>query len=400
MAATSSTTYASAIRTLYLKKLVKTASGMLVASRWANTKTIGRGEGDTVRFNKILRPAKVTAAATPGTLITPSDATALTSNYFEFGIENWGDSFGFNEDVSVTSFIQDKDNRETIANQMARSLDYQIMAKLATQGIRFRIDGDTDYQKSGTCTGTPTTTALISTGLDETTDDFWAGGFATVTNPAGPNYDLTRQVSAFAESTDTATTAAFPQASTTASKYWIAVGTGIVATDKLTTDGLLLSMARHEKFETERFDGGMLRMFIDADQHRDLWTDETFKNSAIHDSSERFKNYRLGRWWDTEFLASSEMYREDVDGTENQSTGVVYVATLFGKNSYSISSFANPGGSGKFGMKFQIVDTPDSQNLRNSAHWISWKSMWAGGVTRATSVHGLMTGATDIGVIV
>jgi N4-gp56 family major capsid protein len=180
----------------------------------------------------------------------------------------------------------------------------------------------------------------------------------------------------------------------------VTVGTGIAATDVLTTGALLDVAARHELFQTERFNGGLFRMFMHAGQHRDLWDDTTFINSAIYDASDRFRTYRLGRWFDIEFLVSSEVYREDVDGTENQSTGVVYVSPVFGRNSHSVFTFANPGGSGKFGTKFLIVDTPDTSNLRLSRRYISWKGMYAAGVTRATSVIDLMTGATDIGITI
>ena len=215
----------------------------------------------------------------------------------------------------------------------------------------------------------------------------------------GPNYDISSQLSAFDSATDTATVS-FPNATTTDTKGWACVGRGIAATDVLTTTGLLYVAALHEKLETEKFKGGLLRGFLDAAQKRDLWTDTTFLNSAIYDASDRFHNYSIIRWWDMELLVGSETYREDTDGTENQATGIVYVTPIFGSNSYAIYSFANPGGSGKFSVSWDAVDKPDSGNLRRSARFLSWKSQWAGGVTRATSVINLLTGATDLGVLV
>lgn len=409
MAATTKANYTSTVRTLHLQKLLKTAAGKMVLTKFANSKSIKGGSGDAVRVSRLLRPAKQTSEATMGTLITAANAKNLAANHRDFWLENWGDSFGFNEDVSVASWIQDPDNRETIATQMVQSLEYQIGKKMSTQGMRWRIDKDANYQLSGACT-TGHATTLISTGLDEGTDDFWKGGYTTITNAAGPNYDICFNVSGFAEASDAATTvianvgaigtATPPQSFTTSSKFLITVGTGLIATDILTTDALLDVTGLHELLETEKFAGGIYRAIIHAGQHRDLWTDTTFKNSAIYDKSERFERYQLGRWFDIEFLVASEIYREDADGTENQATGAVHVAPIFGKNSYSIFSFANPGGDGKFSVRFDIVDTPDSGNLRNSAKFISWKGFWAGGVTRATSMIDLMTGATAQGITV
>ena len=269
---------------------------------------------------------------------------------------------------------------------------------LSTQGMRHRIDNDASYQVAGTVTSASSTTVADATDRTEL-DDYWNGGYITITNPEGPGYDECHPVTDFANTGGVLTTS-FTNTPTTDSKYRLTVGTGLAATDVLTTTGLLTASAYHEALETEKFDGQIYRAFISPAQHADLWADATFKNSAIYDNSGRFKTLRVGRWFDMEFLVSSEMYREDENGTENQATGVVYVSPIIGKHAYSIFNFANPGGSGKFGVSFIVVDKADSQNLRNSANYISWKGFWAGGVKRATSVINLMTGATDMGLLV
>lgn len=407
MAATTSTNYTTSIPIKWQKKLLKGAMGRLIGAKWANTDHMGKGEGNTVRINKVLRLAKTTTAATPGTLITASDALNLTSNQLDLVIEHWGASFGFDEDVDVISMITNDANRAVIENQMARTLDYQIMKKLATECMRWRIDKDALNQITGTVESGGSTTGFVdNTGGvgGSSTDDWWNGGFVTVTNADGVNYDITAQITDFVGSSGTIVcspynSAAMGQAYTTSSKYIATVGTGIVATDVMTTIALLDVTARHELLETEKFEGGQYRCFLHAAQLRDLWDDTTWITSVQYDQSEHLGNFRIARLFDIEFLISSEMYREDVDGTENQASGVVYVAPVIGKNSYSVISFANPGGSGMFGTKFYVVNQPDSGNLRLSENFLSWKGMFAAGVTRATSVIGLMTGATDPGLL-
>jgi len=124
MAATSSTTYSSTIQTIWQRKILNKAKGMLYWDKFADTASIGKGSGNTIRINRLLRIPKATEAATSGTLITPSSAKALTSNYMDLTMQNWGDSFAFNEDVDVLSFISRKENQDEIANQMARTLGY------------------------------------------------------------------------------------------------------------------------------------------------------------------------------------------------------------------------------------------------------------------------------------
>lgn len=410
MATTSSATYSSTIRTYYEKKLVDTAGGYLVADRFANHKMIGRGEGNTVRVNRILRPELQITASTAGTLVTDGDAKALTSNYAEFTQEIWGDSFSFDEDVDVNSFIMDSDNRDTIARQMAQSLDKQVMRKICgiTGGMRYRTDATaSSYQRAGAQTGnTSSTTAFYSTTLTAA-DDYWNGGFLTVTNPSGNNYDITRQVSDFIQAApNTVTVAAFPQAfgtsaSTQLAKAWVCVGTGLTSTDHdIDVTGLLKVAAVHEHLQTEKYSGGVYHCFLPSAVHLALQQDTTWINSVVYDESFHLGTYRLGRIFDIEFLTTSQPYRESTAGVEDMASGAVYVTPIFGANSHSVFTFANPGGSGNFGVKFYYVDNPDSKNLRMSKRFISWKGMWAGGVTRATSVIGWMNAPSSVGMLI
>jgi hypothetical protein len=251
-------------------------------------------------------------------------------------------------------------------------------------------------QVSGTVASGSTTTMVDASRTE--IDDYWNGGFLTYTSPEGPNYDQTQKVTDFATSGDILTTAAFTGTPTTSSTYRLSVGTNLVSTDILTTSALIDVSGLHRKLETEKFDNGLYRCFIDAAQEADLWSDSTFKNSAIYDNSGRFKNYRLGRWFDIEFMVSSELYREDVNGTENQATGAVYVAPIFGAKSYAVVRWGM--GQGDFGVKFYYVDDPDSMNLRMGRKWISWKAYFAAKVLRSTSIIGLMTGATSQNLVI
>jgi N4-gp56 family major capsid protein len=398
VASTTVTTYAPAISRIDEKKLLAVAEGMLGADKFAVKRPVEKGAGNSYRVTKILRQAKQTTAGTFGVagIITYSSAKALTAQTKSITPILLADYFSIDDDVDIKSWIKDSDNRDTIANQMARSHDYYVMKVLAQGGFRYRIDGDGTYMKSGTVTtASAGGTALYGASTLTETDDFWNGGFATIYNPEGPNYDETSAVTDFATSGDVATVS-FPNGLTTSSKYHITVGTALAATDILTIAGLLKVSALHRKFETEKFSGGVFRAFFDAAQEADLWADTTFLNSAIYDNSERFKNYRVGRWLDIEFMVSSEAYREDVDGTENQATGVVYATPIFGANAYTVMRWGH--GSGDFGVKFLVVDQPDSGNILNSFRIISWKSVFAASVLRATSVINLMTGATSLGI--
>lgn len=393
---TNTTTYASTIKTKWQLELLKSAEGYLVADKFANTQVMGRGEGGTLVLNRLLRPAKQTTSSSAGYLYDYDDAKALTSNKIEVTPTLWGDSFGFTDVEDIQSFITMPQNREIIARQMAQSFDYQVMKALATGSMRHRIDKDTSYQVSGTATS-GTTTTLVNTGALAEADSAWVGGYLTIVNPGGANYDIAAIVTASDQSSTNVTVGTQPQAYGSTSKYRLTVGTGIAATDKMTVTGLLDVSALHRKLQTPKFKGGIYRMFMDAAQERDIWDDTIFTDTAKYDDSERYASYSVGRWLDIEFLVSSEMYREDVNGTENQATGVVYVAPIFGADSYSVVRWGM--GQGDFGAQFIVVDQPDSGNLRSGMKWLSWKAYFAAKVLRATSSIGLMTGATSLNVV-
>lgn len=386
---TRTTEYSSAKRIKWETQLLEKAAGKLVIDKFATNKVMGKSEAGTYRLNKLLRVAKKTTQDSESTLYGYADAKKLQTNYIDVTPMKFGDSFGFTDDVSIEAFITDSDNQNEIANQFARSMEYQGMKVLATQGLRHRIDKDGTYQVSGTADSGSATT-LVDNALSQA-DDFWNGGYATITNPEGPGYDETSAISDFVNSSTTASVS-FTNAITSASKYRLTVGTGLAATDVITTSGLLDVRHLHSLLETETFDGNTLNGFIHADQERDLWSDTIWADTAKYDDSGRYANYQLVRWAGMNFHIGSEIYREDVDGTENQSTGVVYVAPIFGKKAYSFIRWGM--GMGSFGVEWLYKDQPDSVDLRNSAKYISWKAKFAAKVMRATSVVNLMTGAT------
>lgn len=398
---TTTTTYSTAKRIKWETDLLKKAEGRLVVEQFAAKPKVEKGEAGTLRFNKILRIAKQTTADTEGYAYGLADVKYLTSNKKDVTPTRWGDSFGFTDDVSIEAFITDEDNQNEIANQMARSHEYQALKTVSLYGLHHRVDKDSTYQKTFTVTvANAAGTSLVSSGLDEA-DYVWgasaaAHGYATITNPDGPNYDETSLVTNFTASSDTAAVS-FPNGLTTSSKGRIVRGTGLAATDVLTTAALLDVNHLHRLLETEPFDGGMFHGFIHADQERDLWNDTTWSNTAIYDDSGRYADYRLVKWLGMRFLIASELYREDADGTEN-TTGVVYNSPIFGRNAYAIMRWGM--GMGSYGVKFEYKDQPDSNDVRNNVKVISWKSKHAIAVLRATSVITLMTGATSPNILI
>lgn len=391
------TSYVSAIITKHKKELLKVASGRLGIARFAVKHYERAGEDGTVKWNKILRLAKITSARTNEyDMFGHASAGSLTANYIDSSPVTYENSIGFTDKVDIVSWIKNADNRKVIANQVARTTEYFTNKEIATHSFRHRIDNDSTYENSFTAAATPTTTSM-NTDLTDANDTY-NGGIVCFTTPGGAAYDEATPVTDFVQSNGVVTMTALHNAPTTSSSGRISVSTGIVATDKLTTTGLIRVSALHEKLETEKFGGGVYRMMIDSEQHADLWSDTTFLNSAIYDSSERFKSLRVGRWFDIEFMVNSELYREDEDGTENQASGIAHVTPCFGANAFAAIHWGD--GDPIFGINIFPVMDPDSNNLTGSRRWISWKGFFNVQVLRSTSIICLVTGATDLGIII
>lgn len=390
------TTLSSAEKILYQEEILDKAKSRLIFDRYAYTKPIGRGDGGTYRIQKLLRQPVQTTADTEGYLYGYADAKKFTSESIDLTPENWGDSFVFSRKVPITVFLGDEEYQAEIANQMARTLDRRVAEIIATRSLRWRIDKDATYMKSGTVGATVTSASSFYSNLTDGNDTY-NGGVLAFTNPESAAYDEARKITDFVQSDGVFTTTAFQNAPTaSASKFLATAGTGIASSDKLTTDGLLDVRALHSELETEPFDGNTLQMFIHTANERDLWDDTTWENTAIYDDSGRFANYQLVRWCGLNMHISSNIYREDANGTENLDDGDVYCLPVIGRKAYALMRWGQ--GMGDFGVDWEYKDSADTSDLRNKFRAISWDSHFACDVTRATSVVTLLCGATGIGV--
>lgn len=398
MAATTVTNVTDAVRTVWETKVLAVAEGMLVTDKFARTKVLGRGAGGTWTVTKLLRVAPVTSAGTFGTRVAGSAAKNLTSNKLEITPELWQDHFGFDDDVDIKAFYNNSDYIHTIGQQMANSLDKELLRTISVQCMRHRIDINSGTNtEAGPVTTASSATVFAATGFTTRADDYWNGGWVTVVNPSGEGYDETQKVTDYDDAGGVAnrefTTDAFTNPLDTTSNIRVVRGDSLAATDVLTSDGLIDVAGLHRKLETEKFAGGILHGFVDAAQEADLWKDNDFIGNANYDTRQRFSQYRLVRWLDMELLISSNIYREDAVGAADDD-GVVYVTPIFGMNSYCLIKWGTPG-AGNFGVKFMHITEPDSENLTMNERYISWKTSIGKKVLRSTSIIGLMTGATS-----
>lgn len=388
----------SAVKTDFVDELLDIYEEKSVIAKFAGKYDVEMGEGDTVRFNRLLRTAKLTTALSEGQVSFTDQE--WKSNKIEVSIAEWGGTFNISKRAKIVTLIKQKDFRANLMDQVIATTEYQIHKVVSRGALRHRIDADATYQVSGTCDSGSAVT-LVDDALIQN-DDHWgasaaAHGYATITNANGQNYDITSLITNFVASTDTCTVA-FPQAIDSTSKYRVVRGTGIVAGDVMTLTGLMLVAAMHEKMRTPKFDDGLYRCLLDAAQKRDLYAADAIQKYVYYDNAKAIGKYHMFRLLDTEYIVSPEIYREDADGTENQTTGAVYVSLFFGKDTFQICHWGD--GEGDFGLEIIPIEKADSGNKLGMRKYLGWYAPYAGLVNRATGCIGLMTGATDLGVLI
>ena len=400
MAQTTTTTFDSAIQTKFEKKLLSKIVGKSAGETFATGRPMQKGEGDTIRWNRIERAAKQTSYNLSETSAT-NTPKALTTDYIEATLGTVGDAFSFTTAATYTSIITDESISDEIADHILRTKEYLIQKELSLRSLHHRVDNDSTYEKNVTVTTATSTTAWASTSLTEI-DDFWgasaaAHGYCCGINPEAPNWGIARLVTDFAISGDVVTTAAFPQNNSTSTKMHIVRGTALAATDKLTCAALSRVAGIHEAAQTKKFDGGLLRGFIHPAQHADLRSDSTYTNIVQYvEGMKELARYKVFRIYDMELVVIPELYREDVDGTEN-TAGVVYNSPIFGADTYAVARWTS--GEGKFGVKMSYITKPDHSDYWGLNWMINWHSQSAIAVLEACNVVVLMTGATDMAVV-
>jgi hypothetical protein len=334
------------------------------------SEVIPQGKGDTVQWDFQVPLARPSAALAEATDVVPeiiyqSKKTATA--------EEWAKA------VEVTRRLQLTHKHltgakgwnamtEKVAQSMAEALDYRCIGVLATEGYRMRVDKNTDYEKnvSTTSDGAADGTTVISTSLTEA-DDFWNGGYCTIrgldtSNASRASYWETQPITDFASGTLTVT--AFPGQIKSGCTIHVCVGTGITAENVITTNSIARGGRQLKRHKGVRFNDSLVMKgmspqtknvvpgggggiywvaLIDQDHEYDFMQDVTWTDAGINQDIKALQNGAVKDWMGFRFFGTTQAWREDVDGTENESSGVVHPVIFLAQESYGISPVEEPG---------------------------------------------------------
>lgn len=353
------------------ERLLASFHGQIVSPQFGmRAESIPQAKGDTVQWDFQVPLTRPSAALAEATDVVPeimyqSKKTATA--------EEWAKA------VEVTRRLQLTHKHltgakgwntmtEKVAQAMAKAMDYRCLGILATNGYRMRVDKNTDYARdvATTSDGAAGGTTVVSTSLTEA-DTFWDGAYCTVialdsANASIASYWETRAVSSYV--TGTLTVAAFPGIIKSGCTVHVCVGTGITAENVIATNAISRGIRQLKRHEGVRFNDALVTkgmtlqsqnivpggaggvywpILIDQDHEYDFMQDVTWVDAGINQDIKALQNGAFKDWMGGRFYGTTQTWREDVDGTENESAGIVHPVIFLAQEAYGITPVEEAG---------------------------------------------------------
>ena len=337
---------------------------------------IPTNKGEAIHFDRILQQGKDTTVLTAGT--QPASVSLYMMDISKACVE-YGARINIDRVPALTArHLKLLDGgSKALGLKLADTADYVVMTSLAKNGYRIRADQDSTYQANVTTTsdGNAGGTTVISTALTEA-DDFWNGGYMTITGVdtaalSRESIYTTKPVTDFANATGTlTTTTAFDSIIKSGCTVHVCIGTGIVSTDIMTTDVFADAMTRLSLNKCERFGGksgqnlptagqkapGYIHLIVNPYTMLGFLKDQTWVNTGIYQLAENLLSGQPTKWMGTVFNGTTQPWREDVDGTENETGGAVHPVHFLGQHAYGISDVAAAGAKPPYGLVTTYLD--------------------------------------------
>jgi len=395
-------TAASNILTYEQERLLVGFHNQLVADKFAQkSPDVPKGKGDTVNWHRKIKLARNTSTLSAGTDISSPKSIFMTS--INSQALEYGDAVTRERIVELTSkHLGTWDEMvDSCASQAAESMDYLGMKLLAQNAYRMRVDNDTNYQVDVAATSDGIVTTFISTSLTQA-NGFWDGGYITITAPETTtyldraNYCETRLIASYV--VGTVTCAAFPIITKSGCTAHLCVGTGITATDVMSTLAFGLAIRQLKRNKGVRFNDAVISRapmqhkevqnlppgsggpgywvcILDQDHEYDFMKDTTWLELGTHQDKDALVSGVIKKWMGTLVFGTTQPWRETVAGVEAEADGVVHPVNFLAQDAYAISGIAAPGAEAPFGLVLNLMTSKDLGEYiprNSSAGWIAY----------------------------
>jgi len=335
------------------KRALFVAKPTLVAYDLCEKRSLPQGNGRTVAFWRYIPLDKNTTALTDVVTnpldfggITFAGRQKLVTREIYVTPEEFGDYIEISKHASMVTVDQDLIGATDAVSQMAaKSIEAVLMKDFATGLTRMRADNDTDYQKKSTTTAAGSTTSIVCSALTQA-DDYWNGGFITITS--GAQTGKTRQITDFANSGGVITCDAFDVAPGSGVTFRVTVGTDIDASDMVSSLAIRRAVRVLENNDTLLYSGAYFQSLLNGDLKYDFINDSDFKLVSIYkNNTDSLTSNDVGTFAGVKFKKTSKVYRETVAGVES-TTGDVNVLPILGRHALGCVSLGDGGDDKNF----------------------------------------------------
>src|SRR5574341_526052 len=334
------TELAAAIQAIFREEFRKTLENTLVTDQFGKSIVFPlNAGGNTIRVFNWRRLSKVTTNLVEGARYTTQND--IFSDYMTISLEQFG-AFTQVAEEAMRYIKGDvmQGAKEVLMVQARESVDWRLMRQWALGGLHIRADGDVTYQQGGEAQGTSaSTTAWRSQATPAITgaDGTFSGGQATwITGRlAGQTFRITN----YASSNDLFTIgntgvtwrpATMPQAPQADDRFIVTVPEAIVATDILAgpagANNILLAYGLLRRYGAEVFTAGpaagYFGVVVDNEMDIDFQSDADWINANLYVDNANIKKGRIGRYGGGEFFMTTQPYREDDEGVQDDNGAV------------------------------------------------------------------------------
>jgi hypothetical protein len=396
----------------YEQRALLRAKKICLAYALGQKKTLPEGKGTTVnfyRYTPLLKNTTAMTEATDGGIGVSSRQNFLTQEVTCVP-KIWSD-FVPSSMLSTLERIDQNDSEQIdVVMQMAfESFDYLIHKKIAQNLTRRRADGDVNYQVVGTMTGTPSATTIADstrTASDVNkpaiADQFYTGGYMTITNPTSPAYGQTRQITGYTNSTGSFTfTTGFSAVPNVGDSYRVVVGTNIGASSTINSRCLRLAGRDMARNKAQRFEKGMFKSIVDPDTYYDFMDDPNLVRAGTDkDRTDFLETNDVSRWAGVMFDQSTTVFQETAAGVEvdpdgGSTTGLVHVVPILGKEAFGVVNLGKLG-SGKKNFEMYIRNWEQLGQPVPLYSTIGYQARFDSVMLNACFGVGILCGASDL----
>lgn len=370
----------------------------------AQKRPLPANNGKTAYFTGYRPLAKVTSALTEQT--NPTTPKSFESRQISVSVAEWGDTVKMGKLLELTKIDPGIERQvRIVADQAARSLDYQLMKEVCYNGIYgiCAANVTTDNQTLTVTSSSSNSTVTFIT-AHVTSDDYIGSVVTVVADNAVADrednvtlYGYAGRVKTWTSGDSADTWLLYSDGSpglAAPGTFGSGVQVHVACMDNVTTANILTTslvgraQAQLVVNRAPMFPDGYYVGIWSPLCSRDFKTDTTWTNAASYSNIEELYKGEVGRWFGFRIIETTQPYRESVNGAEDDDGGAVYHNLFVGQEAFGHTELTGPNQ-----RNIYVNQGPDKTDPLDLYSIFGWKQVVGNKALNANWAVSVMTGA-------